>query len=224
MSFLKQLNEWAEGKIRLFTIAADVDGAEELTRWAVEQGIVVSLGHHLAGSEDLDRLVRAGAAAMTHLGNGLPIQVSSHYNPLLAGLANDRLWAMFISDGHHLPASLLKTIIRTKGIERCIMVSDVGSIGGLAPGRYQTLGNEVVLDESGRLYNPKTGYMVGSSRTLLECLNVLAGLDLVTPEEIVAMASDHPLKLIGIEPQEIQGESNVMFDEGSETFKLIAES
>lgn len=223
-TYLKQLTEWAEGKIRLITIAADIDGAEELTGYAVERGIAVSLGHHLAGTEELDRLVRAGATALTHLGNALPHQMSRHENPLLAGLAHDSLSAMFISDGHHLPPALLKTIIRTKGVDRCIVVSDVAPIGGLSPGRYQTLGNEVVLDENGHLYNPKTGYMVGSSCTLLECLNVLAALDLVTPRELVAMASNNPLKLIGIDPQQVQAESGVIFDAASKTFRLIAES
>ncbi|MCH9021806.1 MAG: hypothetical protein IID32_03475 [Planctomycetes bacterium] len=223
-SYLKQLNEWAEGKIRLITIAADVEGAEELCGYAVEHGITVSLGHHLAGTEELDRLVRAGATALTHLGNALPKEISRHENPLLAGLAHDSLCAMFISDGHHVPPAFFKTIIRTKGVARCIVVSDVAPIGGFAPGRYQTLGNEVVLDESGRLYNPKTGYMVGSSRTLLECMNVLAALDLAPPEALVAMASVNPLKLIGIDRQQVQAESVITFDATSKTFRLIAES
>ena len=44
---LAHLIELACGRVRLITIAADQQGAEELTRYAVVRGITVSLGHHL---------------------------------------------------------------------------------------------------------------------------------------------------------------------------------
>jgi N-acetylglucosamine-6-phosphate deacetylase len=200
-AFLDQLITWSDNQIKMITIAAEIKGAADLARSATDSGITVSLGHQMAHTDDLQRLVDAGARALTHLGNGVPAVIPRHENPVWAGLANDQLTAMIITDGHHLPPSVIKTIIRTKTPARCILVSDASPIAGLPPGSYQTLGQKVVLDPSGRLYSPKGGYLVGSSANLNQCLNHLASLDLTTPEEMVDMAYRNPLKLLNINPQ-----------------------
>lgn len=206
--YLDRLVNWAKGNVKLLTLAADLDGAEDLARHATRAGIAVSLGHQMADERDLSKLAEAGATALTHLGNGMPAMVPRHDNAIWAGLANDDLYATIIADGHHLPASLLKTIIRAKGAARCILISDVSSLAGLAPGRYECMGTEVVLDATGRLYDPATGYMAGSSATLLTCVNHLASLDLVSSEELAAMVFDNPLKLIGVHPDRIFGRND----------------
>jgi N-acetylglucosamine-6-phosphate deacetylase len=134
------------------------------------------------------------------LGNGIPKVLPRHHNPLWAGLAQDALIAMIITDGHHLPPSIIKTIIRTKGISKIIVVSDASPIAGLPPGKYNTLGNEVVLEASGRLYNPETGYLVGSSSTMLDCMNYLSSLDLLSFEELLDVGFYNPLRPIGLDP------------------------
>ena len=212
-NLLDQLIAWADGKIRMLTLAAELDGAAELATYARDQGIVVSLGHQMASERRIQDLARAGATALTHVGNGTPALIPRHDNTIWAGLANDALSATVIADGHHLPPSLLKTIIRAKGPERCIIISDASALAGLPAGEYESMGNRVVLEENGLLHNPTTGYMAGSSATMLDCVSHLASLDLVTPRELIAMAFDNPLKLIGIEPQPMRTDSGIFFDE-----------
>jgi len=212
VGYLEHLLEWADGRVKLLTIAAELQGAEDLARHASSRGIAVSLGHQMASEADLHKLVQAGAVSLTHLGNGVPAMLHRHVNPVWAGLANDDLSAMIISDGHHLPASVLKTIIRTKGAGRCVVVSDASSPAGLPPGEYEVLGHRHVLDENGRLYEPATGYLAGSSATMLKCMNHLASLDLVSPDELIAMGFHNPLGLVGIDPQDVAGERNLRFD------------
>ncbi len=198
---LDKLHDWAHHKIRLLTIAAEPVGADEVCRHASNLGITVSLGHQMALEADLNKLAASGARALTHLGNALPAQLPRHENPLWAGLANDELQAMIIADGHHLPPSILKVILRTKGFSNTIVVSDASPIAGLPPGRYRTLGNEVVLDSSGLVYNPQTGYMVGSSATMLDCMNHLSSLQLMSTEELITTGFHNPLRLIHVDPQ-----------------------
>ena len=81
------LQSAARGQIRMLTIAADATGAETLAQHASRQGVCISLGHQLATEADLQRLARAGATALTHLGNGLPAMLPRHPNPIWAGLA-----------------------------------------------------------------------------------------------------------------------------------------
>jgi N-acetylglucosamine-6-phosphate deacetylase len=174
----------------------------------------------MATEADLARLVRAGAVSLTHLGNGVPAMIWRHENPIWAGLGNDGLIAMIITDGHHLPASMLKTIIRTKGPQRCVVVSDAVSLAGLRAGQYELLGHQVVLEETGRLNDLTTGYLAGSSATMLQCMNHLASLDLVGCDELLAMGFDNPLALIGLDPGDVARGRDILFDKEHKIFHL----
>ena len=66
--------------------------------------MVVSLGHHLADRDTIRAAADAGATAATHLGNGIPNLLPRHPNPLWAQLDEDRLTALIITDGWHLPS------------------------------------------------------------------------------------------------------------------------
>jgi N-acetylglucosamine-6-phosphate deacetylase len=218
---LERMQEWAQGRVRFLTIAADQPGAEELARRAVKLGIAVSLGHHLAKCEDLARLADAGATALTHLGNGVPNEVHRHVNPIWAGLAEDRLTALLISDGHHLPREVLKVMIRAKGVARIGITSDAAPIAGMPPGKYHTLDQEIVLEPSGLLHNPTKGFLVGSSATMFQCMNVLAGLRLFTVDELWTMGFANPLRLIGVAASAVApARPPVEYDDASAQFRL----
>lgn len=221
ISFLDKLYKWSGESIKLLTISADVEGAADLCRYATtELGITVSVGHHMATEEDLEKAAASGARSLTHLGNGIPRLLPRHHNPLWAGLANDRLSAMIIADGHHIPASIVKTIIRTKGVSKVIVVSDASPIAGLPPGNYNTLGNDVILEASGRLYNPETGYLVGSSSTMLDCMNYLLSLDLLSFEELIDVGFYNPLQLIDVDPSMVLNSAVSLIERKAGQFSL----
>jgi N-acetylglucosamine-6-phosphate deacetylase len=212
VGYLQELLNLAQGTVRLITIAADQEGAEELSRYASSHGVAVSLGHHMANEQDLEKLVKVGAKALTHLGNGVPALLPRHQNPVWAGLANDDLLATIIADGHHLPPSVLKTILRTKGPGRCLVISDASPLAGLPPGEYWSMGANVRLQEDGKLFNPATGYMAGSSATILACANHLVGLGLAGLNELGQVFFYNPLRLIGISPKQVRVEKRILFD------------
>jgi len=220
IGFFNRLLEWSQNKIKLITIAAEAKGAGELARYVSGKDVVVSLGHQLAGEKDIQRLVKAGARALTHLGNGLPWKLHRHKNPLWAGLGCDDLIAMIITDGHHLPDSIIKSIIRTKGISNIIITSDASPISGLAPGRYDTLGKNVILHPSGKISDSQTEYMVGSSANMLKCMNYLAPLKLVSIKELLQMGLYNPLKLIKHALEDIPHEKSICYDESIGGFSL----
>ena len=204
IEFFRKMQDWAEGNIRILTLAAEVPGAVELTRYAAENGVIVSLGHHLAEAADLQKCADAGAKWLTHLGNGMPNCVGRHENPLLAGLAEDSLTAGIIADGHHLPPSLVKVMIRAKGIDHVTVVSDAAHLAGLPPGRYDNAINKIVLEENGRLHNPEKQCLVGSSATITGCVKVLGTIPELSGEDIVKLTLDNPLKLLGLTRNDLQ--------------------
>ncbi len=200
IALFNKLQEWSGNNIRLLTVAAEVDGVDELIRCATSAGVIVSLGHQLATKEALERAADAGATCLTHLGNGVPNEMPRHPNPIWDGLAEDRLFMTVIADGHHVPPHVLKSMIRAKGIERTIIVSDAASIAGMPPGRYNAHGNEVILEENGLLHNPVKGCLVGSSATIRECVSVLEAQDWLSEDQILEMTVRNPRRLIGLDP------------------------
>lgn len=199
-SFLNRLIDLSEGNIRMLTIAAERNGAAELIAHATKNNICVSLGHQLAEEKNLITAAAAGAKALTHLGNGLPASINRHRNPLLAGLSCDELTAMLITDGHHLPASLIKVILRVKGTKNTVVTSDATALTGMPTGNYNMFGAVVTRDQSGKVYNAETGYLAGSGATMLECVNYLASLKILTQAEMVDVGFNNPLRLIGMKP------------------------
>ncbi|QSH42323.1 amidohydrolase family protein [Lentisphaerota bacterium ZTH] len=218
IEFFKQMQEWAEGNIRILTLAAENEGAVELTKYAAENGVAVSLGHQMAGYEDMKRCAEAGATLLTHLGNGIPNEIDRHKNQICSGLACNGLTAMIITDGHHLPPELIKVIIRAKGLDNTLFVSDASPIAGMPPGKYFVLGNNAIIEENGLLHNPEKRCLVGSSATMFECANFLAAQDFITPEEVVQLGFANPLKAIGIAPEAFTAPCRVYWDEVKSKF------
>ncbi len=200
-----RLFDASRGTIRILTVAAGTEGVERLIEHAVGAGVVVSLGHHMGGYAAVRRAADAGATLLTHLGNGIPHDVNRHENPLLAGLAESRLSAGLITDGHHLPRELIGVILSVKRTENVVVVSDAAPVEGLPPGRYSSLGNEVEVTADGLVINPVNRYLSGSGRTMLQCMNHLASLGVLSYDELLRVGLENPARCIGIDPDRLRG-------------------
>jgi len=211
-----RFQEWAEGNVKILTVAPEQPGCEPLIRHASESGVVVSMGHHLATDQDMERAVNAGASLCTHLGNGMPNEIPRHDNPLWWQLACDEISGLFITDGHHLPADFIKVALRAKTAERFIATSDAAPLAGMPPGKYVIRGNlPVVIDEKGKMFSEKTGSLACSHSTMIECMDHLASLGLLSEEELWQVAFFNPLKALGRTPEDLASLNGpeVLFEE-----------
>ena len=125
--------------------------------------------------------------------------IRRHPNYIWDQLAEDRLSAGFIFDGHHLPPSVMKTVVRAKGVERSVLVSDAVFVAGLAPGIYQLPdGAAVELDAAGRLALHGTPYLAGAVAPLPVCVANAVGHAGVTLVDAVRMVTANPARLLGL--------------------------
>ncbi|MDR0931394.1 MAG: hypothetical protein LBM70_00020 [Victivallales bacterium] len=197
-------HEISEGFIKILTLSADAPGAEAAIREAVKLGIIPSVGHHFAGYADIHKATNAGCRLLTHLGNAAPNLVERHENPLLAGLAEERMDAMIITDGHHLPADLIKLILKVKGVDHVIVTSDACSACGYPPGEYELWGNRAILEPCGRLYNPEKQCLVAAAATMEMCMEFLRNLNVLSEAELQKVGRDNALKLLGLNATNIK--------------------
>jgi N-acetylglucosamine-6-phosphate deacetylase len=191
--------EAARGRITMVTLSPEYPGAVDYIRALVAEGVVVAIGHTTADSDAIKAAVDAGATCSTHLGNGAHATIRRHPNYIWDQLAEDRLSAGFIFDGQHLPPAVMRSVVRAKGVERSILVSDAVSVAGQAPGRYRLFDDiDVELREEGRLELAGTPLLAGAVTALPTCLgNAMryAGLDL---RDAVRMVTLNPSRLLGL--------------------------
>ena len=197
LALFDELAGLAGGQIALLTLAPERPGALELIRHACAGGVTVSIGHTLAGAAAIQAAVDAGVTLSTHLGNGCPNYIHRHHNPLWPQLAAMGLSAMLITDRHHLPPELIVVALAAKGSGRVIITSDSSPAAGCPPGEYTFFGTHALLEPSGRLRNLESDTLAGSSATLLDCMNVLAGLGLLDETALWRVGRDNPLKVLG---------------------------
>lgn len=196
----------ADGHIGMVTMSPHYADSTEYIAALVKQGVHVAIGHTHASPEQIREAVDAGARLSTHLGNGIATEIPRHLNPLWAQLANDNLTATFIADGHHVPSDLLKVILRAKGIERSILVSDSVGLAGMPAGTYiAPVGGRVELCPDGKLFVSDSELLAGATASLAECLSNLIRLTGVTLHEALTMATSNPGRFAGGRGQLIPG-------------------
>lgn len=197
--FLK-LQECAGGRICLVTLAAESAGAIDFIKKAVANNITIAIGHTGASPEQITAAVDAGATLSTHLGNGAHGQIRRHPNYIWEQLGDDRLTASIISDGHHLPPSVVRSIYGAKGQFRAIITCDAAGLAGCPPGIYKEDVAAVEILESGKIVLAgQDQILAGSSLDTATCVTNaidMAGLSL---QDAFDLAGRNPARLLGFE-------------------------
>lgn len=216
----ERLQRASGNRIRIVTMSAEYDAAPTFIARAVQQGVRVAIGHTNANTEQIARTVAAGASFSTHLGNAAHPRIRRHPNYIWDQLADDRLAATLIVDGHHLPPAVVKSFVRAKTAARCVLVSDITGMAGMPPGNYSgtPLGNIEVLEDGRLVVAGQREMLAGASRPIGDGVsNVMrfAGVSLATA---VDMASIQAAELIGVAPTRLEPDSLadlVLFDLGT---------
>jgi N-acetylglucosamine-6-phosphate deacetylase len=183
--------------ILLLTVAPERPGADDLIRWASAQGMLVAMGHTAADAATVQHAAGLGVTLSTHLGNALPQPQPKFLNPLMAQLAEDRLSASFIADGIHIPPAALKVLLRAKGLERSVLITDATAAAAAPPGLYDFAGMRIERGADGSVRVPGSSVLAGSSLRLDQAVRNLVAWGLASPEAAMALASTAPAALLG---------------------------
>ncbi|MCG9133763.1 amidohydrolase family protein [Candidatus Poribacteria bacterium] len=216
----QQWQDITEGKIAIVTLAPEKKGAIPFIEKLVANGIVVALGHTNASADDIQAAIDAGAKLSTHLGNGAHARIQRHPNYIWEQLGADELWASLIVDGHHLPPSVAKSMIRAKTLDRCILVSDAVALAGMEPGTYQFAGKSVELTEERCVRLVGTEYLAGSAIELARGIENSVRFAGISLKEAVSLATRQPMHLLDAKAQ-VESETNlILFEWNAGKYKI----
>ena len=202
----------AEGQISIVTLAPEKKGAIPFIEKLVANGIVVALGHTNASADDIQAAIDAGVRLSTHLGNGAHALIRRHPNYIWEQLGADELWASLIVDGHHLPPTVAKSMIRAKTLDRCLLVSDAVALAGMEPGIYQFAGKSVELTAERCVRLVGTEYLAGSAIELARGIENSVRFAGISLEEAVSLATLQPMRLLNAKKR-VEAQTNLILFE-----------
>ncbi len=124
----EDLQRAAEGNIRIVNVVPEWGGdAIKLIRYLTKNNILCAAGHTSANGEEYNRAIGNGLKLAIHVLNG---PSSTSFKPFDYGgaleslLRSDKMSVEIIPDGYHVDKSYLMDIIKRKGIDKCIAISD----------------------------------------------------------------------------------------------------
>lgn len=194
---LKEYIEAGSGAVRMITMAPELPGSTEVIKYARSNGLVVSLGHSGAS---ITRVAEACDMGLTHVSHAFNAMTGFHHRePGTTGaiMSMKRLTVDVIADGHHVHPSIIKILVRAKGIQNTIAITDCISGGGMGDGIYKLGGQRVTVRDGTTLLDD--GTIAGSTISMAAAVKVLVeqvGLDL---GEAVQMVSANPARLLGLD-------------------------
>jgi N-acetylglucosamine-6-phosphate deacetylase len=187
----------ARGRIRMMTIAPELEGAPEVIAEAARRGVCVSLGHSDADFAAAERGIAAGARHATHTFNAMrPLDHSTldHRSPGILGavLTDGRISADIIADGVHLDPAIVKLVAKAKGPEQTVLITDAISATGMPEGRYRLGSLEVDVRDGKCMVD---GKLAGSVLTMDRAVRNLARFAEWDLASAVASASQNPARV-----------------------------
>ena len=180
----------------MITIAPEIPGASELIKYAVEKGVVVSMGHTDATYEQAILGIQAGATQCTHTFNAM--RPLNHREPGVLGavLLRPEVTCEVICDYVHLHPAAVEMIYRMKGADLIRIISDSEQAAGVDVSEFEVNGIKCYIRDG--VVRLEDGTISGSAQTLLDGVrNLLRGGFSI--EDIAKMSSYNPAKSLQME-------------------------
>lgn len=176
--------------VKLITLAPELPGAAALLEAGRRRGIEFAVGHSGADYEAVLVAADRGLRQATHTFNGMAGLHHRRPGTLGAVLDDGRVFAQLIGDGLHVHPAMVRLLLRAKGRDGVLLISDSMRAAGLGDGDFD-LGGQVVAVREG-MARTQDGALAGSTVTLDEILRRVMHFTGLTIEQALPMASTVP--------------------------------
>ncbi|CAA7600751.1 N-acetylglucosamine-6-phosphate deacetylase [Acididesulfobacillus acetoxydans] len=184
----------ARGYLKYLTVSPEVEGVPELIQGIRGQGIVVALGHSGADYETTMKCIQNGAESATHTFNAM--RLPHQHDPGIGGAVLETdVFCEAICDGRHLHPGMIRLLLKTKGFDRVIAVTDSMMAAGMPDGRYKLGANEIEV-QGGDAKLVLDGTRAGSTLTAGAALKNLVSFTGKKVEEIIPLFTANPAALL----------------------------
>jgi N-acetylglucosamine-6-phosphate deacetylase len=208
-------------RVKIITLAPELDIDGEVIKYLHQRGIIVSLGHSTATAAQAKKAFEWGASMVTHAYNAMP--PLHHRQPGLLGEAilNDKVYCGLIADGKHVAPQMMKLLLKGSDYDKGVfLVSDALAPIGLGDGLYPWDDREIeVIDGTAKLLN---GTLAGTTLPLSQGVENLVKWGVCGLETAVALATESPRAALNMPAMGIDRKANLLRWQWDEkTGKLI---
>ncbi|MCD6419660.1 MAG: N-acetylglucosamine-6-phosphate deacetylase [Synergistetes bacterium] len=182
--------------VKLITYAPEMDEDMSFTREALMDDICLSVGHTDADYEEAMRAIALGVSRATHLFNGMRRFHHRDIGVLGAVLMSNSVYCELVADNLHLSPEVYALIVKLKGKERVILVSDSVRAALMEKGSYKLGAKKVFYD--GLSVRLEDGTLAGSTLTLNRAVFNFWKATGLPLHEVISMATLNPAVSIGI--------------------------
>ncbi len=198
---IEKLDKWhrlSQGLVNKIAIAPERQGVKEFIEFANSKDIRTALAHSDATYQEAKEAVDAGANIFVHVYNGM--SGLHHREPGMVGAALNLkdVYAEMICDGHHVHPAAAEVVIKARGPEETVLITDCMRAGGMGEG-LSRLGEFEVVVKDGTARLKDSGSLAGSILELIEAVQNVLAWGLVSLPDALRMASLAPAKSVGID-------------------------
>ncbi len=159
-----------EKEILIMTLAPELSGSSKVIKKLQKLGIIASLGHSSATSEDCKYWFKNGITMITHTFNAMQGLHHREPGPIGEAIENGNIFFGLIADGVHINP-LIASLLHRLAPEKLVLVSDALSPYGLGDGEYAWNGDALLVD--GQTCRIQSGPLAGTTLPLLNgCKNL----------------------------------------------------
>ncbi len=188
--------------VRVMTVAPEMPGAMAVLRAAsIEEtagatggerpshALHLSIGHSNAKYEQIAEAIDNGLEGVTHIFNAMPSMHHRRPGVLAGTLLRDELFVEVIADAVHLHPAILQLLMKVKGHDKIILITDAIRAAGQANGVYDFSGQTVQVRDGRAYLDESPDTLAGSTVTLDHALRTMIEHAGATLEQAAQMAS-----------------------------------
>lgn len=196
LDLLKEYQEAAGGNIRYITVSPEVKGVPESIKGMIDLGMKVAIGHSGADYETAWKCINEGAVSATHTFNAMKL-LHQHFPAIMGAVLESDIYCEAICDGRHLHPGTVRFLLKMKGLDKVIAITDSIMAAGLPDGEYMLGVNPVIVKDG----DAKLKYgdsRAGSTLTTGCALKNLIKFTGRPLEEILPLLTCNPAKMLDV--------------------------
>jgi N-acetylglucosamine-6-phosphate deacetylase len=172
---LEELKKLNKPSVKLITLAPESKEGLAAINYLNQHNIIPSLGHSNATYEEAEKAFIAGIPLVTHIFNAMPAIHQRRPGAAVAALLNENVYCCVIADGLHVDPQMIRLLIKMKGVDKVILVTDIANIG------------------------TTDGSLIGSSIKLFQAVSNMVNWGIVSFQQAIQMATLNPARIMGLE-------------------------
>lgn len=178
----------------LVTLAPETTTPAHIRRLA-DAGVIVAAGHTNATYAAMRQAIDAGLTGVTHLFNAMSPLTSRQPGVVGASLESQALWCGIIVDGKHVDPVVLRIALRTRPLDRFMLVSDAMPSVGQTDKRFSLQGRTIEVVDG--VCVDANGTLAGSDLDMGAAVRNAISMLGVSLQDAVTMASAAPAAFLG---------------------------